>query len=85
MIMAQRMEITYHKKPCYDIVFTQDFEELREELKELGCENRKLCIVTDSTVETLYCKEVLAIAGSVSKNPFPLSFRQEKKTKIWIR
>ncbi len=81
MIMAQRMEITYHKKPCYDIVFTQDFEELREELKELGCEDRKLCIVTDSTVETLYCKEVLAIAGSVSKKSVSFVFPAGEENK----
>lgn len=79
--MAQRMEITYYKKPCYDIVFTQSFEELGEELKELGCENRKLCIVTDSTVEKLYGKEVLEIAGKVSKKAVSFAFLAGEESK----
>lgn len=59
--MAERLPITYHKKPCYDIVFTQSFETLWEELAVLGCENRRLCIVTDSKVNELYGEEVLHI------------------------
>ena len=42
------------KKPCYDIVVSKSFEELPEELKELGAEERKLCIVTDSNVKNFY-------------------------------
>ncbi len=56
--MAQRLPILYNKKPCYDIVFSQSFAELAEELKDLEAENKKLCIVTDSNVEKLYAKEL---------------------------
>ncbi len=34
--MAQRMTINYEKKPCYDIVFTNSFDLLAEELQALG-------------------------------------------------
>ncbi len=56
--MAQRLPILYNKKPCYDIVFSQSFAELAEELKDLEAENKKLCIITDSNVEKLYAKEL---------------------------
>ena len=56
--MAQRLPILYNKKTCYDIVFSQSFAELAEELKDLETENKKLCIVTDSNVEKLYAKEL---------------------------
>ncbi len=59
--MAERLPITYHKETCYDIVLTQSFETLWEELAVLGCENRRLCIVTDSRVNELYGEEVLHI------------------------
>lgn len=59
--MSERLPILYNKKPCYDIVFSQSFEELWEELKNLGCENRRICIVTDSKVDELYGAEVLEI------------------------
>lgn len=59
--MSERLPILYNKKPCYDIVFTKSFDGLWEELKGLGCENRKICIITDSRVDELYGEEVLEI------------------------
>lgn len=59
--MNSRMTILYEKKPCYDIVFTADFEDLLSELKALDIENRKVCIVTDSKVSSLYGEEVMDI------------------------
>ena len=38
----------------YDIVFSQSFGELLPELAALGCEGRKLCVVTDSRVDEIY-------------------------------
>lgn len=57
--MAQRLPVLYEKKPCYDIVFSQSFEGLWEELTKLGAEERRLCIVTDSNVDKLYGEEIL--------------------------
>ena len=51
------------KKPCYDIVFQQSFDGLWEELEELGAAEKKLCIVTDSTVDELYGAQVLRTFG----------------------
>lgn len=59
--MSERLPILYNKKPCYDIVFTQSFEELLPELQTLGCENRRICIITDSKVDELYSEEVLGL------------------------
>ena len=53
--MAQRLTINYAKKPCYDIVFTQDFQGLGEELETLQIKERRICIITDSNVEKLVC------------------------------
>ncbi len=64
--MAQRLPVLYNKKPCYDIVYSTNFEGLIEELTELGFSNRKLCIITDSNVDKLYgeeVKELLTKAG----------------------
>ncbi len=56
--MAQRLPVFFNKKPCYDIVFTQSFDELWEELDALGSAEKKLCIVTDSNVHQLYADTV---------------------------
>ncbi len=57
--MAQRLTINYGKKPCYDIVFGQDFIGLAPELEALHAAERRICIVTDSNVEKLYAEEIL--------------------------
>lgn len=57
--MAQRLTINYGKKPCYDIVFSQDFMGLAPELEALHAAERRICIVTDSNVEKLYAGEIL--------------------------
>lgn len=57
--MAQRLPVLYNKKPCYDIVYSRSFEGLVEELKELGVEEKRICIVTDSSVDALYGEAVL--------------------------
>ncbi|MCM1044432.1 MAG: 3-dehydroquinate synthase [Candidatus Gastranaerophilales bacterium] len=59
--MAQRLPVLYEKKPCYDIVFAQSFEGLWEELAELSAGDRRLCIVTDTTVDPLYGGELLSL------------------------
>lgn len=73
--MSERLPILFNKKPCYDIVFTQSFDELWDELKNLGCENRRICIVTDSKVDELYGESVLEILQGkclkASKYAFP--------------
>uniref|UniRef100_UPI0040568679 3-dehydroquinate synthase n=1 Tax=Acetatifactor sp. TaxID=1872090 RepID=UPI0040568679 len=73
--MAQRLPILYNKKPCYDIVFSKSFDELLEELQELGADKRRFCIVTDSNVDKLYGEELVNLLSGncvkVVKYVFP--------------
>lgn len=59
--MSERMPVLYQKKPCYDIVFSQSFSGLWEELSALECGDKRLCIVTDSKVDELYGVELLRL------------------------
>lgn len=80
--MAQRLPILYNKKPCYDIVFSHSFEELPQELQDLGVENRKVCIYTDSNVEKLYAKEIQELLEPICRKVIVFSFPagEEHKT-----
>lgn len=55
--MSERLPVLY-QKTSYEIVFTQSFEELWQELAVLGCGEKRLCIVTDSRVDEYYGEEV---------------------------
>lgn len=59
--MSERLNVLYQRKPCYDIVFEKDFGKFIEELAFLNIENKKVCIVTDSLVDSYYGEEVLGL------------------------
>jgi len=66
--MSQRMTVNYNKKPCYDIVYTNSFDKLIEELEGIEALGKRICIVTDSNVDSLYGEEVLnVLAGKCLK------------------
>lgn len=67
--MSSRLTILYDRKPCYDIVFSTDFQELLLELEAFDLGKRKVCVVTDSNVCSLYGEEVMRILeGNCVKN-----------------
>ena len=79
--MANRMTINYEKKPCYDIVFTDSFDLLVEELQAFDVDSRRVAVIADSNTARLFgdavctalsghCKKVLLhtfTAGEVNK------------------
>ena len=52
--MAERLNILYNKKPCYDILFTKCWDDLVTELEIMELKYRKICIITDSNVNGIY-------------------------------
>lgn len=56
---TERLPILYERKPCYDIIFSQNFADLIPELELLGVQDKKICIITDSVVEKLYGQDLL--------------------------
>ena len=53
--MSKSITVSYEGSPCYDILLEQDFQKLNHKLKELGYQKeQKVCIVTDSNLETLH-------------------------------
>lgn len=80
--MSSRINILYEKKPCYDIVFSTDFNSLTVELDALSIEKRKVCVVTDNHVNSLYGKEIMTLlAGKCRKSViFSFTAGEESKT-----
>ena len=63
----KRLTVHLDGNPIYDIVLTTDFAGLKEELYKLGCEKKKICIVTDSNVALLYLEEIRGIVSECCK------------------
>lgn len=56
--LSDRITVNYENKPCYDIVFSKDFNQLVDELIKFNISNKRLCIVTESNVGPLYAEEL---------------------------
>lgn len=67
--------VHYEQKPSYEIVIEKDYGRLAEKLSAFTIENRKLCIVTESTVGAYYAESVAELlrpyAKSVLVHTFP--------------
>lgn len=59
--MSQRLTVNYEAQPCYDIIFSESFANLADELAQLNITDQKLCLVTDSQVNELYGDEVTGL------------------------
>lgn len=85
--MANRMTINYEKKPCYDIVFTEDFSLLADELAAFGIEDRKLAVICDTNTERLFAETVSSLLSEHCKklivHVFPAG--EENKTLDTVR
>lgn len=58
-----RLTVHLNGEPIYDIVLAESFDGLSKELADLGCDKKKLCIVTDSNVAPIYLDEIAKIAS----------------------
>lgn len=78
---ADRLQILYNKKPCYDIVYETSFEALTEELLKLGAKEKKLCMITDSKVERLYGSDLCKKLSDICKKAVLFSFPEGEESK----
>ena len=77
------LTINYNGTPCYDIELHTSFDGLAKGLSNLNLIGKRLCIVTDSNVETLYGEQVQHILGQAGfENVFRFVFPagEEHKT-----
>lgn len=62
--MNRDLEVRYENKSCYNIIIRFNWDDLTENLIKISHgKARKICIVTDSNVESLYLETVREIIG----------------------
>jgi len=59
--MNSSITVHYNNQPIYDILLENSYAQLLEELNELGTDNLKICIVSDTNVSKLYLEELIHI------------------------
>ena len=79
--MSDRLNVSYEKKPCYDIIFDNSFDTLSEEIDKLGFLNRRIAIITDSNVEKLYAETIKNILLKSSSEVYVYSIPAGEENK----
>lgn len=79
--MTQRLTINYEKKPCYDILFSQNFDELAQELDVFEIKERRVCIITDSLVKDLYGEQIFTLLKDKCKKVVLFTFPAGESSK----
>lgn len=77
----ERLTVLYNKKPCYDIVFTQSFDSLTEELENLGFQDKRVCVVTDSRVDEYYGGQVMELLNGHCRRAVKYVFPEGEENK----
>lgn len=79
--MSKKLTVHSGKTPVYDIIIEDSYDKLGFEMSKLSTENRKLCIVTESTVGPIYAEEIKAILKPVSKAVVVFTFQAGESNK----
>ena len=79
--MSQKLEVLYNRKPCYNIVIESDFNNLSSEISDLDSCNKKICIITDSVVGSIYLDEVKQMLEPICKKAVSFTFQAGEERK----
>ncbi|MDE6024417.1 MAG: 3-dehydroquinate synthase [Lachnospiraceae bacterium] len=76
-------DLTVHKdgKPIYNIVYTDSFDLLPDKLLELGLSGRKICVVSETNVASLYMDAILVSIEKCCSKAIPFVFPEGEQSK----
>lgn len=80
--MSEIINVRSDNFPSYNIVFNNSFENLLKSIDFVNLDSRKVCVVSDSNVEKIYLKEIIALLNSKSSfvTSFTFAAGEESKT-----
>jgi len=79
--MSKQIEVKTGESTGYRILIEQSFDRLKEALLETGCENKKICIVTEDHVSAFYLTPVYNIVSEVTAHPYMFAFHAGENSK----
>lgn len=76
-------DLTVHLdgKPIYNIVYTSNFDSLAEQIIKLGYSDRKICIVSETNVASLYLDAILLSLKDCCKKVVSFVFPEGEQSK----
>lgn len=75
------MTVHMDGQPIYDIIFTQSFDALPEEMERLNIKNRRIMVVSDMNVGTIYTQGIVDLLRDYCKEIQSFIFNAGEKNK----
>lgn len=79
--LSDRITVNYDDEPCYDIVYSEGFEDIITELERFDIQNKRLCIVTESNVGPIYAEQLKQILEPHCKKVIIHQFKAGEENK----
>lgn len=79
--MSERLVVHEDSVPIYDIVVEDNFDHLKMEMEKLNISERRICIVTETTVGPLYADSIRKIMEESAKEVCVFCFEAGEKNK----
>ncbi len=80
-MINDQITVNYDGEPIYDIIFQYSFDRFAKELSDLGSDHRKVCIVTETKVASLYLEELVKTIHPVCKELVSFVFPEGEASK----
>lgn len=79
--MSKILTIQKDNSPIYDIVIENNFDSLSDRLSKLGYDDRRVCIVSDSTVAPIYMQQVKNEISKINNKIYEFVFEAGEANK----
>ncbi len=77
----EALTVHLNNEPIYNIEYSDSFQELVNLINELGYSNRKICVVSESNVASLYLDAILLLLGKCCKKAVSYIFPEGEESK----
>lgn len=77
----KNLTIHYDEKPIYDIIYSDSFDLLADKLNELGYADRRICVVSETNVASLYMDAILLSMGKCCTKLYNFVFPEGEPSK----
>lgn len=81
MSLLENLTVHLNNEPIYNIEYSDDFQGLKDFILRLGYENRKICIVSESNVASLYMDAILLLVDDCCKKAVSYIFPEGEESK----
>lgn len=75
------LTVHYNGKPIYNIIYSDTFDKLASLLSELGYDDRKICVVSETNVASLYMDAILLSVKNNCKKAVSFVFPEGEQSK----